>query len=134
MNTINKPDEEMFKDLYETELEFIKHEIPERPTDINYRMRNAYYTVEYYEDALSEEFLAIYKAILKTCISDDVRQVMSLVFDNNGRQLLTDKEISEITGFNILKVKALKRTALDIIRRDKNAQTYYEKKIGKRRK
>lgn len=133
MKTINKPDEKLFKDLYEIEVEFLKHETPERPTDINYRLRNKYYTVDYDVDTISEEFLKIYKAILNTCVSDEVRQVMSLYFDNNGKQLLTDEEISEITGFNILKVKALKNAAFGIIKRDEKAKEYYQKKMGKRK-
>ena len=91
MQTINKPDEELFKDLYKAELEFLEHEIPERPTDINYRLRNEYYTVDYDDGTVSEEFLAIYKVIRDSCISGDIKQVMTYYLDNSGKQLLTDE-------------------------------------------
>lgn len=142
METINKPDEELFKDLYEKELEFMEHETPERPTDINYRLRNESYTAnyddesvseEFDDESVSEEFLEIYKTIRDSCISDDVRRIMTFYLDSTGRQLLTDEEISMITGFNILKVKHLKGALFGIIERNEAARKYYEKTIGKRK-
>lgn len=132
---INKPNEEMFKELYRKEEEFLTHEIPERPSDINYRLKNAYYTVDYLGEECdqNEEFLAIYREILDTCVSSEVRKVMELYFDCSGRQLLTDEEISEITGFNILKVSMLRKTALKILRNDKRSQEYLQKKLQKRK-
>lgn len=99
--------------------EYLLYETPEKTSDVNYRLRNESYEVDYISKVSSDEFMKIYNRVINS-LSELERMVMSLVFDINGYQILDDDEIGEIIGISEEKVTVVKEKALRKLRRNPN--------------
>ena len=97
---------------YETELKLdYEHEEPYSPSFIYEHIKNDSYDVDYISKISSNEFIAAYQKALEE-LTPDEKKVMELLYDLNGYNDLTVKQVGEFLIVEAELIEKLKKSAI----------------------
>lgn len=112
-------------DKYEKkELEYgYDREIPYKPSRIYELVKNERYDEDYIKNISSEDFMLDYNKALSE-LSDKECEIMSLLYDMNGKEGLTYKEIYDFLGIKPSKIRNIKKRVKIKLKSDERFDKY----------
>ena len=121
-NTMHWPENIKLYEVKKFSFDYDK-EIPYKPSSIYEMTKDESIEPDYTREVSSEEFMEDYNDALSGLDPQDIK-VMGLSYDKEGQNLLTTKEISEITGIEVKKIKVIRARVKRNLRTDPRFDKY----------
>ncbi len=121
-NTMHWPENAKLYKVKKFSFDYDK-EIPYKPSSIYEMTKDESVELDYTREVSSEEFMDDYNNALSEFDPQDIK-VMSLSYDKEGQNILTAKEINEITGIEVKKIKVIRDKVRRNLRKDQRFDKY----------